>query len=145
LPGWHSPGALSSNNQEVNMTLMDDFRKKTEEGIKTLKETAEGIAFNVEKQARIARKKMDIMKVQKKIQKNYAEVGEYVYGEYAMERSIMLETPFLKDRMIAISQLKADIRYIEDEIEEIRRMQQPGREEQAGAEEAKEEDAEKKP
>ncbi len=34
------------------MTLMDDFRKKTEDGLKTLKETAEGIAFNVEKQAK---------------------------------------------------------------------------------------------
>ncbi len=127
------------------MTLMDDFRKKTEEGLKTLKETAEGIAFNVEKQARIARKKMDIMKVQKKIQKNYAEVGEYIYGEYAMERPITLETPFLKDRMIAISQLKTDIRYIEEEIEEIRQTQPPGHEEHTGTAEKKAEDDEKKP
>lgn len=49
------------------MTLMDDFRKKTEDGLKTLKETAEGIAFNVEKQAKIARKKMDVMRIQRKI------------------------------------------------------------------------------
>ncbi len=46
------------------MTMMDDFVKKTEEGIKTLKETAEGIAFNVEKQAKMAGKKMEILRIQ---------------------------------------------------------------------------------
>ena len=85
------------------MTLMDDFRRKTEDGLKTLKETAEGIAFNVEKQARIAGKKMDIMRIQRKVQKLYTEVGEYVYEEFALERPIALEAPFLKERMTAIS------------------------------------------
>ena len=119
------------------MTLMDDFRKKTEDGLKTLKETAEGIAFNVEKQARIAGKKMDIMRIQRKVQKLYAEVGEYVYGEFAMERHIAMETPFLKDRMTAISEMKAEIREIEEEIEEVRRTQPPGHEDQFGGEEKK--------
>jgi hypothetical protein len=103
------------------MTLMDDFKKRTEEGFKTLRETAEGIAFNVEKQARIAKRKMDIMKIQRKVQKLYGEVGEYVYGEYVMERAVMMETPFLKERMAAITDLKGEIREIEDEIEEIRK------------------------
>ncbi len=39
------------------MAMMDDFMKKTGDGLKTLKETAEGIAMNVERQARIAAKK----------------------------------------------------------------------------------------
>ncbi len=107
------------------MTLMDDFRKKTEDGLKTLKETAEGIAFNVEKQARIARKKMDIMRIQRKVQKLYAEVGEYVYGECAMERQVSMESPFLKERVISVSAMKAEIRDIEDEIEEARKTQPP--------------------
>jgi hypothetical protein len=116
------------------VTLMDDFRKKTENGLKTLKETAEEIAFNVEKQARIARKKMEIMKMQRRMQKVYSEVGEYVYGEYAMERPISMESPFLKDRMISISQMKIAVREIEDEIEEVRKTQPPNRKEPTGPE-----------
>ena len=111
------------------MTLMDDFKKKTEDGLKTLKETAEGIAFNVEKQAKIARKKMEIMKIQRKVQKLYGEIGEYVYGEYAMDRPIATESPFLKDRMVSISQMKSEVQAIEGEIEETRATQTPNREE----------------
>lgn len=107
------------------MTLMDDFVKKTEDGLKTLKETAEGIAFNVEKQAKIARKKMEIMKIQRRIQKIYGEIGEYVYGEYALNRPIAMESPFLSDRMVSVSQLKREIQLVEDEIEEVRATQAP--------------------
>jgi hypothetical protein len=109
------------------MSLVDEFRKKTEEGLKTLKETAEGIAFNVEKQARIAKKRMDVLKLKRRVQKLYSEVGEYVYGEYATSRQIVMETPFLKDIMTAITQLKAEIQAIEDEINEVRTMEQPRR------------------
>lgn len=107
------------------MTIMDDFVKKTEEGIKTLKETAGGIAFNVEKQAKIAGKKMDILRVQRKIRKIYAEVGEYVYGEYVMERPIVMEAPFLKERMASISEMQLDIGRIEAEVESLRTTQPP--------------------
>ncbi len=119
------------------MTLMDDFRRKTEDGLKTLKETAEGIAFNVEKQARIAGKKMDIMRIQRKVQKLYTEVGEYVYGEFALERPVMMEAPFLKERMTTISEMKEEARAIEKEIEEVRKTQPPGHEDQFGDEEKK--------
>jgi hypothetical protein len=114
---------IKNRLKEGRMALMDDLKKKTEEGLKTLRETAESIAFNVEKQAKIATKKMDTMKIQRKIQKLYAEVGEYVYGEYALERPLTLESPFLKERMATISQMKAEIREIEDEIAELRRME----------------------
>lgn len=107
------------------MALMEDLKKKTGEGLKTLKETAEGIAFNVEKQAKIATKKMDIMKIQRKLQKLYAEVGEYVYGEYALDRPLTLESPFLRERMGYIAQMKMEVREFEDEISELRRMQPP--------------------
>ena len=119
------------------MTLMDDFRRKTEDGLQTLKETAEGIAFNVEKQARIAGKKMDIMRIQRKVQKLYTEVGEYVYEEFALERPIAPEAPFLKERMTAIREMKAERQEIEEEIEEVRRTQPPGHEDRFGGEEKK--------
>lgn len=108
------------------MTLVDEFIRRTEDGLKTLRETASGIAFNVERQARIARKRMEVMKVRRMVQKLYAEVGEYVYGEYVMERPITMETPFLKERMVSISRMKSEMQEIEEEIEEIRRMEPPG-------------------
>ncbi len=116
------------------MTLIDDFRKRTEDGLKTLKETAEEIAFNVEKQAKVARKKVEALRIQRRIQKVYSEVGEYVYGEYAMERPLTIESPFLKDRMASISQMKTELREIEDEIQEIRSTQPPDRGEPSGPE-----------
>jgi hypothetical protein len=110
------------------MALMDDLKKKTEEGLKTLKETAGEIAFSVEKQARIAKRKMDIMKIQRKIQKLYAEIGEYVYGEFTMERVLTMDAPFLAERIAAVADMKSEIREIEAEIEETRRAQPPGKE-----------------
>ena len=110
------------------MTLMDDLKKRTEEGLKTLKETAGEIAFNVEKQAKIAKRKMDVMKIQRKIQKLYAEIGEYVYGEYAMARSLTMEVPFLAERMTSVATMKSEISEIEAEIEETKKLQPPGKE-----------------
>ena len=109
------------------MALMDDLKKRTEEGLKTLKETAGEIAFNVEKQAKIAKRKMDVMKIQRKIQKLYAEIGEYVYGEYAMTRSLTMEVPFLAERMTSVSKMKSEISEIEAEIEETKKLQPPKR------------------
>lgn len=108
------------------MALIDDLKKGAEEGLRTLKQTAEEIAFSVEKQAKIARKKMDIMKIQRKIQKVYAEVGEYVYGEYAMERTLSLESPFVKERLVSIKDMKEEISEMEQEIDEMKQMQPPG-------------------
>ncbi|HUJ90522.1 MAG TPA: hypothetical protein VLX12_10030 [Syntrophorhabdales bacterium] len=110
------------------MTLMDDLKKTTEEGLKTLKETAGEIAFNVEKQAKIAKRKMDIMKTQRKVQKLYAEIGEYVYGEFTMQRPLSIEAPFLAERMATVADMKSEIREIEAEIEETRKVQPPGKE-----------------
>ena len=115
------------------MTMMDDLVKKTEEGIKALKETAEGIAFSVERQAKIAGKKMEILRVQRNIQKIFAEVGEYVYGEYVMERPIDRETPVLKEWMASISDLKLDIGRLETEMESLRNTQAPSQEKSHGS------------
>jgi hypothetical protein len=109
------------------MTLMDDIKKSTEEGLKTLKETAGEIAFNVEKQARIAKRKMDIIKIQRKVQKLYTEIGEYVYGEFTMARPLTMEIPFLAERMAAIADIKSEVREIEAEIEETRKAQPPSK------------------
>jgi prefoldin subunit 5 len=107
------------------MALIDDFKKGAEEGLRTLKHTAEEIAFSVERHAKIARKKMDIMKIQRKIQKIYAEVGEYVYGEFALERTLSIESPFVKERLVAIKDMKEEISEIEREIDEMKQMQPP--------------------
>jgi hypothetical protein len=112
------------------MALMDDIRRTTEEGLKSLKETASEIAFNVEKQAKIAKRRMDIIKIQRKVQKIYAEIGEYAYGEFAMARPLTMEAPFLAERMAAVRDMKSQIREIEAEIEEARKVQLPKHEEQ---------------
>jgi hypothetical protein len=107
------------------MALMDDLKKGAEEGLKTLKQTAEEIAFSVEKQARMARRKMDVMKIQRKIQKLYAEVGEYVYGEFALDRTLSLESPFISERLLSIREMKEEILEIEQEIDEMKQSQPP--------------------
>jgi hypothetical protein len=123
----HPVRALDTDFRRDTMALMDDIKKKTEEGLKTLKETAGEIAFNVEKQAKIAKRKVEILKIQRKIQRLYTEIGEYVYGECAMERALTPEAPFLAERVASISQMKSEIREIEAEIEEMRKMQPPGK------------------
>lgn len=108
------------------MTLMDDIKKKTEEGLKTLKETAQDIAFNVEKQAKIGKKRyLDITKLQRTIQKLYAEIGEYVYDQFTSGRIPSMESPFLKERVNAITKLSIEIKEIEEEIEEIKKTVPP--------------------
>ncbi len=103
------------------MALIDDIRKRTEEGLKTIKETAGEIASNVERQARIARRRMDILKTQRKVQKLYTEIGEYVYGEFAMSRPLIVEAPFLSERIAAVTKMKLEITEIETEIEELKK------------------------
>jgi prefoldin subunit 5 len=110
------------------MALMDDLKKTTEEGLRTLKETVGEIAFTVEKQATIAKRKMDITNIQKKIQRLYTEIGEYVYGESATEPTLTAEAPFLAGRMASITEMKSEIREIEAEIEETRKVRPPKRE-----------------
>jgi hypothetical protein len=107
------------------MALIDDLKKGAEEGLRTLKQTAEEIAFSVEKQAKIAKKKMDIMKIQRRVQKLYSEIGEYVYGEFALERSLNIESPFVKERLLSIKDMKEQISEIEQEIDEMKQMQPP--------------------
>ncbi|HAR95184.1 MAG TPA: hypothetical protein DCR97_04370 [Deltaproteobacteria bacterium] len=107
------------------MALIDDLKKGAEEGLRTLKHTAEEIAFSVEKQAKIARRKMDIMKIQRRVQKLYAEIGEYVYGEYVLERPLNIESPFVKERLVSIKDMKEQIAEIEQEIDEAKQMQSP--------------------
>lgn len=107
------------------MALFDDLKKGAEEGLKTLKHTAEEIAFSVEKQAKIARRKMDIMRIQRRVQKLYAEIGEYVYGEYVLERPLNIESPFVKERLFSIKDMKQEISEIEQEIDEMKQMQPP--------------------
>ena len=109
------------------MALMDDLKKRTEEGLKTRKETAGEIAFNVEKQAKIAKRKMDVMKIQRKIQKLYTEIGEYVYGEFTVARPLTMEVPFLAERMASVAKMKSEISEIEAEIEETRRLPPPAK------------------
>ncbi|MBP8745644.1 MAG: hypothetical protein KBH86_11020, partial [Syntrophorhabdus sp.] len=64
------------------MTTLDDWKKMAEDGLKALKETAQDLAFNVEKQAKLGKKKyLDIAKIQRAIDKLLIEIGEYTYDE----------------------------------------------------------------
>jgi phage gp36-like protein len=108
------------------MAIMDDLKKKTGEGLKTLKETAQDIAFNVEKQAKISKRKyVDITKLRRDIQKLYAEIGEYVFDQFSSGKPVDKEDPILKDRISSISRFFLHIRDIEEEIAEIEQTQPP--------------------
>jgi hypothetical protein len=108
------------------MALIDDLKKKTEEGLRTLKETAQDIAFNVEKQATIGKKKyIDITKAQRSMQKLYAEIGEYVYDAFTSDKTLSREDCYIGERIHSISVLKLLIRDIEDEIDRIQKTQPP--------------------
>jgi ElaB/YqjD/DUF883 family membrane-anchored ribosome-binding protein len=111
------------------MALMDDLKKKTEEGLKTLRETAQDFAFNVEKQAKIGKRKyVDITKLQRNIQKLFAEMGEYAYDELTSGRVIKKNDPYMKERTDEILRMKAEINAIEDEIADIEHTEPPKRE-----------------
>lgn len=110
------------------MAIIDDLRKKTEAGFKALKETAQDIAFNVEKQAIITKKRyLDITRIQKNMQKVYGEIGEYVYDQFTSEKKLGKEDPFLKDRISAISRMRLEIKDIEEKIAEIEETEPPKR------------------
>jgi hypothetical protein len=106
------------------MAIIDDLKQKTEAGLKTLKETAQDIAFNVEKHATIGKKKyLDITGLQRNIQKVNTEIGEYVYDQFTSEKTIGKDDPFIKDRMSAIKRMRLSIKDIEEEIETIQKTQ----------------------
>ncbi len=109
------------------MAIIDDLKQKTEAGLKTLKEAAQDIAFNVEKHAIIGKKKyLDIAKLQRNIQKMNAEMGEYVYDQFTSEKSVGKDDPFIKDRITAITRMRLSIKDIEEEIETLQKTQ-PGK------------------
>ena len=106
------------------MAIIDDLKQKTEAGLKTLKETAQDIAFNVEKHAIIGKKKyLDIARLQRNIQKANGKIGEYVYDQFTLEKTIEKDDPFIKDKMAAITRMRLSIKGIEEEIETIQKTQ----------------------
>lgn len=110
------------------MALIDDIRKRTEEGLKTLKETAQDIAFNVERQAMIGKRRyLDVTKLQRSIQRINAEIGEYVYDQFVCEKSVSSDDPFIRDRMNSITRMRLTIKDIEDEIAELENSKPPQR------------------
>ena len=109
------------------MAIIDDLKQKTEAGLKTLKETAQDIAFSFEKHAIIGKKKyLDIAKLQRNIQKTNSEIGEYVYDQFTSEKTIGKDDPFIKDRMDAITKMRLSIKDIEEEIDILQKTQ-PGK------------------
>jgi len=102
------------------MATIDDWKKMAEDGLKVLKETAQDIAFNVEKQAKLGKKKyLDIAKIQRSIDKLLIEIGEYAYDEVTAGRNISKDDPFLKEKTGSITHLRLEIDEIEEEIHEI--------------------------
>jgi len=110
------------------MALMDDIRKKTEEGLRTLKETAQDIAFNMEKQAMIGKRKyLDVTRLQRNIQKAHTEIGEYVYDQFTSDKSVSRDDPFIKDRIGSITRMRLTIGDIEEEISRLEGTRPPER------------------
>jgi hypothetical protein len=110
------------------MAIIDDLKQKTEAGLKTLKETAQDIAFNVEKQAMIGKKKyLDITRIQRSMQKLHGEIGEYVYDQFTSEKTVGKDDPFIKDRVDAITRMRLSIQDIEEEIGKIQKTEQPSK------------------
>jgi len=111
------------------MPFIDDFKKKTEEGLRTLRETAQDIAFNVEKQAKIGKKKLiDITKIQRKIHTLYNEIGAYVYDEFTSRRPVTMDDGFIQERIQAITHLSEEIKDIEEEIDALQHAMPPKKE-----------------
>jgi hypothetical protein len=111
------------------MTI-DDIKKKAEEGLRVLRDTAQDLAFNVEKQAKIGKRRyIDLSKVERNIQGLYAEMGAYVYEEITAGRPVAKDAPFLVERIGAIGRLRMEVHDIEDEIEIIRKAEPPKHEE----------------
>ncbi|MCX7857925.1 MAG: hypothetical protein N2513_08125 [Deltaproteobacteria bacterium] len=109
------------------MPIMDELRKKTGESLKTLKEVAEDIAHNLEIRAKITKKKyLDIGRLKKDINQAYAEIGEYVYDQHMSGKAIDMQTPFIKERVEDINRMKRKIREIEEEIEDLKKLQEEG-------------------
>ncbi len=110
------------------MALIDDIRKRTEDGLRTLKETAQDIAFSVEKQAMIGKRKyLDVTKLQRSIQKVHAEIGEYVYDQFTCDKSVSSDDPFIKDRINSITRMRLTINDIEEEISQLETLKPPKR------------------
>ncbi|HOW54693.1 MAG TPA: hypothetical protein PLR60_08550 [Syntrophorhabdaceae bacterium] len=108
------------------MALIDDIRKRTEEGLKTLKETAQDIAFNVEKQAMIGKRRyLDVTRLQRSIQKVHSEIGEYVYDQLTSDKNISRDDPFIKDRITSITRMRLTIKDIEEEIAQLEGRKKP--------------------
>lgn len=115
------------------MTLIDDLKKRTEDGLKTLKEAAQDIAFNVEKQARISKKKyLDISRLKREKTRLYTEIGEYVYDQLTSKAELNIESPFLKERLETINMVNEEIEEIEREIKEIEELKKAQPPEETG-------------
>jgi len=108
------------------MTTLDDWKKMAEDGLKALKETAQDLAFNVEKQAKLGKKKyLDIAKIQRAIDKLLIEIGEYTYDEVTSGRNLSKDDPFIKEKTSSITHMRSEIDLIEEEIHEIQLARPP--------------------
>lgn len=111
------------------MATIDDWKKMAEDGLKAIKETAQDIAFNVEKQAKLGKKKyLDIAKIQRAIDKLLIEIGEYTYDEVTAGRNISKDDPIIQEKTSSITRMRSEIDAIEEEIHEIQ-LARPHRQE----------------
>ena len=108
------------------MIIMDDWKKMAEDGLKAIKETAQDIAFSVEKQAKVGKKRyLDIAKIQRSIDKLLIDIGEYTFDEVTAGRDVSRDDPFLKERTSSILRMRQEIDEIEEEISRLKRSKSP--------------------
>lgn len=102
------------------MASIDEVRKRTEEGFRTLREAAERIASTVEREAKIARKYLEIRRLRKEMEKIYAEMGLFLYEVLLAKKTVDAEDPFLKERISLLERVKKEIGRLEEEIREMK-------------------------
>lgn len=104
------------------MAKIDELKEKVEEGLKVLCETVQDLTSDLEKQAKMGKKRyFDLSKIQRDLKRIYTEMGQYVYSELVTKREIRSDDPFFTDRVAAISRMKDAISAIEREIEAMKK------------------------
>lgn len=104
------------------MAKIDELKEKVEEGLNVLCETIQGLTSDLEKQAKIGKKRyVDISKIERDLKKIYIEMGRYVYTELVSKGEIRSDDHFFTERVAAISRLNDAISAIEREIEAMKK------------------------
>ena len=113
------------------MGFEGNIKKGAESGIQALKDGTNVVFSEVNKLLKISEKKIDISSYKKKIEKNYATLGELVHRYLTDGVTNPLDQPEVREVLQNIYKYKEKIHTLESEIEIIRSMKPQESEENA--------------